>query len=57
MLKDRMSYKVSTIQRWKRMIHSDKHELYELDYLSIYLFMWKCEVHITEIASGFLYYI
>lgn len=37
MLKDMTSYEVSTIQRWERMINSDKYKLYELDYLSIYL--------------------
>lgn len=31
------SCEVSTIQRWKRIINSDKHELYALDFLSIYV--------------------
>lgn len=38
MMEDMMSYEVSPIQRWKRMINSSKHELYELDYLSICLY-------------------
>lgn len=31
------SCEVSTIQRWKRITNSDKHELYALDFLSIYV--------------------
>lgn len=36
-MKDMMSYEVSPVQRWKRMINSGKHKLYELDYLYICL--------------------
>lgn len=37
MLKDMMCYEVSTIQRWKRIINSDKQELCQLYCLSIFL--------------------